>query len=238
MNASDGDMISLPPERSPASPYGRTGWDILYSMRFVLLMAAIAASLILPVFFEIIELSVLISLLTDSVPYAALSFIAGAFVANRTLEQLYRPRYRYILSISDDDIVSLKMIPEPIFRMFTQAGNNYVLMSPSGNVVYLANSVDLENFAIEYGWAHMDKWELVAVNKKMFRQWKGMTVHVLLRNLEVEGFLTGKSLVKARSVLTKALNEIEDMFGVIESDTKVKEPIAENMGGTAGEQNI
>jgi hypothetical protein len=230
-------LADAPPDGNndvrPANDHGRTAWDLLYSMRFVLLVVLSAALVIAAVFFELISADALIDVLVDTVPYVILSFLAGAYVANRVLNFLYRPRYRYILSISDNDIVSLKMIPEPIFRAFNQAGNNYVLMSPSGNVVYLANSVDLEKFVIDYGWAHMDKWELVAVNKKMFRQWKGMVVQVLLRNLEVEGFLTGKSLIKARSVLTKTLDEIEDMFGVIESDTKVKEPVAKNMGGAA-----
>jgi len=217
------------PEGYQSSDHGRTFYDLIYSTRFIVLIGIVLIGVLAASFLGLVSFDFIKEWMNEVGYFCIVAFIVGFYFADWIVDRLYIPRFRLILTISDNDVVSLKAIPETVFKYFTQAGNNYILMSVNGNPVYLAHSVDLETGVIDYGWAHLDKWELVAVRKKMFKEWKLKFVELLLRNMELEGFTKGKSLVAARGVLERTFDQIEKMFGIVENQVDIVEPVAENI---------
>lgn len=216
-----------------SSQHGRTGWDLLYSVRYILAVAGIIGFAVFLMLVDVISVEELFGFLSEFIPLGIIAFGLGAYFADNILKRLYQTRYRFVLTISKNDVVSLKAIPEPVFRYFNQTGNNYVLMSVCGTPVYLANDIDLQHGIIDYGWAHMDKWECVATDRKMFREWKKQHIQNLLRNLELERFLTGKTLEKVLKAVNASLNDIEQCYRMAEKELTVKEPVVENIQGDA-----
>lgn len=154
------------------------------------------------------------SFITQS--YPAIFFFAGGFVIMRhVMFNIYRPASRYVfVTNADDQVCGLFRIPEPRFQSMKQPGNPLVFKTMGGVLIYFARYIDIENNEIGYGWCHIDKFEIVAADRALFAKIEKDFQWLLERVMYLEGHLEVESAYKARSPMSKMVEDIASRFGL------------------------
>ena len=209
-------------ETPPQRGSGRTFWDLFYSGRFVILAILIIVGIIGGVGYSVLSGNLdpddigpaVSSLIGQS--YPAILFFAGGFMLMRHIMfNVYRPASRLVfVTNADDQICGLFRIPETRFRTMNQPGNPLVFKTISGNLIYFARYLDIDNNEIGYGWSHVDKWEIVSADRVLFSKLEKEYQWLLERVMYLEGHLEVESAYKARSPMSKMAEDIASRFGL------------------------
>ncbi len=154
--------------------------------------------------------------------------ILGWYFAGWTVRNLYRPAVRLIM-VLDPETHTLRavMIPEEIFGMFRQSGNNVVYHTPSGIPAYLARDLDLMTGEIDYGWVHeLDPLE-VMTREEAYVKWDGTLNEVLEENLQLLANPHIIGLGYARKSVRDNLDAIAEALGFVGKDYGAHNPVAD-----------
>ena len=207
---------------SPRERSGRTFWDIFYAGRFVILVMLIIAGISAWMYYSItsgdLDPDDIASAIESAVSqtYPAIFFLAGGFLLMRhILYNVYRPAARYVfVTNADDQVCGLFRIPEPRFQTMRQPGNPLVFKTMGGTLIYFARYIDMDANEIGYGWCHIDKFEIVAADRELFSRIEQDFQWLLERVMYLEGHLEVESAYKARSPMSKMVEDIASRFGL------------------------
>lgn len=185
-----------PPQTLPAyddrrEVTGRTFWDVMSGKGYLIVLAIIIAivSILLIINRDSIDWdAIFASMLAMLIDYwyVLVGPIIGLILGDKFARIVHRPDCRVLLSLDvDTNTVSGLLVPEQLFRMLNQSGNNVVYHSGLGMPVYLAQTVDLDRGFVDYGWVHEHDALVVFTKQRFYSEWKETLDQAMADNLNL-----------------------------------------------------
>ena len=145
----------------------------------------------------------------------ALAPFAGWLLGIWAAKTLYVPTGRIVATIDPEShLFRAVFIPDAMFRLFEQSGNNVLYHTPSGMPVYLAEDIDTERGTIAYSWIHELGAFEVMTREEAFVNWRQTLEEVLRENLQLMDHPHVIGLGFARRCLRDQLDSIAEALGL------------------------
>lgn len=138
----------------------------------------------------------------------------GLLLADWHFERNYRPTYRGLIQLTDNDVLRMVLVPELLFAQFNQAGNPHIMTAEDGTTFYLVNDIDWDSLKIDYGHAHMDKYLLVMGRRQFFNKWAKRIPGLEKRIYELSISIEAYALEHTGVGLQKMKREIDEHYGI------------------------
>ncbi len=199
---------------------GSTFWDFIQSNGLWILLISLSATVFLSVIF--LDFEWLVSGMGDFLKSywpILLSPIVGYAFGTWIMGTLYRPEGRYLIHLNPEHhSIRVVFIPERMFRLFRQTGNNIVYHSPVGSPVYVAENLDTDNGYISYGWVHELNSLEVMTREKAYINWDSTLNKVLEENLDlmINPHILG--LGYSRKAIKDHLDRMAEVMGISDKD--------------------
>lgn len=199
---------------------GRTGWDLIYNGRYTLivLIGVAVVGICLFLFGDRLPIGPVSDFVTTYWPVLLCPLI-GYWFAGRVVRRYYRPSGRAVIALyPETHRVACVYIPEEMFQVMTQSGNNVVYHTVLGTPVYMAKGIDMQTGVIDYGWVHELDPLTVMTREGAYAKWDDTLNLVLEENLELMSHPHTIGLGYAREGLRRHLDMMAKIMGFKEQD--------------------
>ena len=213
------------PETDPMSSFGRTGWDILYIGRYVMLICIIIAiaGVILYVCRESIDGASVLQFMDVYWP-VFFSPLAGWFVGKYAVSELYKPTGVIVhVFYPQYHILRLVFVPDTVFKTMEQEGNSVVYRTPGGQPVYLAKHMDIAEGRVDFGMIHSVPAVEAMTYEEGFCRWREESERAERENIILQTYpemiaagLTRRSVKEVLDMFAKALKHTDADYTDVE----------------------
>jgi hypothetical protein len=208
-----------------SSPTGRTGWDVLYAVRRILLfviVTVIASIVVIAVYLTDPDA---LSAAAEAIgPYASLLVfpVVGAVVCRLTLKSFYIPRYSAGINLDMETcICRVIMIPDERLRTLEGKGDIVLFHTPSGRPVYLIRKITEDS--LDFGWIHSARPEIIFSERRLFIRFRQTLEDVLMDNLQLMADANIIAADMARGAMGGLMDRLSESLGYRRPDLKVRE---------------
>ncbi len=214
------EFPDVPLQEPPREVTGRTVWDILAGKGLLILglLISVLTAAYLIVIRDEIDWSAITDFLVSVAQeywYVAVGPVVGLIAGDRFALIVHNPDCRVVLTLDvKSNTIQGLIIPERLFRLLNQSGNNVVYHSPLGMPVYLAESVDLQNGVIDYGWVHEHDALVVFTKVQFYEEWKETLDQVMADNLKMMDSPEVYGMRFAGEALKRHLDRLASSVGV------------------------